>query len=196
MRTRTFSEEEKIELKQKMKSVGWPMLQEQGLTHMSISKLTSEVGIGKSTFYSFYASKEEFVEEMLNDNRKQIMETLHRGLNGREKYSKEEAKTMICNMISDTNRIYKHFSSEDEEAIKKMYEKKGMTYLDISKEKQVIDFLASMMDGVKQELDHAVIANLMKVIVLAGENREMLHEEGYQRTKEMLINVLIQEVFE
>lgn len=172
------------------------MLMEQGLMHMSISKLTNEVGIGKSTFYNFYSSKEEFVEEMLDENRRYLLKSLKEGLDGRDKYSSDEAKELICNMICDANNVYKHFSVEDEAALRKMYEKNGSAYPNIDREKQVIDFLVSLMSGVKKDLDYAVISNLMKIIVLTSENREILHEEGYTRTKDALVELLLNMVFE
>ena len=60
-----FSEEEKEEIKQKMIEAGLPLLREKGIIHMSITKLTEAAGIGKSTFYNFYETKEDFVQEML-----------------------------------------------------------------------------------------------------------------------------------
>lgn len=196
MRTRTFSEDEKNEIKQKMKEVGMPMLKEEGLIHMSISKLAEAVGIGKSTFYSFYPSKEEFVEDMLQDNRRQLLDSLQEGLQGREKYSMEESKTIIRKMVLDADNVYQNFSSEDEVALKKMYEKKGVLYLDLEKEKRVIDFIASMMDGVKENLDYAVIANMMKIIVFSYEQKEMLHEVGLERTLNRMVDLLIDSIFE
>lgn len=196
MRTRTFSEEEKKEIKQKMKEVGMPMLKEQGLIHMSISKLANAVGIGKSTFYSFYPSKEEFVEDMLADNRKQLLEDLQAGLQGRERYSIEESKAIVRKMVMDADNIYQNFSSEDEAALKKMYEKRGVPFVDLEKEKRVIEFITSMMDGVKENLDYAVIANIIKIIVLSYEQKEMLHESGVERTMDIMVDLLIDSIFE
>lgn len=196
MRTRTFSEEEKKEIKQKMKEVGMPMLKEQGLIHMSISKLANAVGIGKSTFYSFYPSKEEFVEDMLADNRKQLLEDLQAGLQGRERYSIEESKAIVRKMVMDADNIYQNFSSEDEAALKKMYEKRGVPFVDLEKEKRVIEFITSMMDGVKENLDYAVIANIIKIIVLSYEQKEMLHESGVERTMDIMVDLLIDLIFE
>ncbi|WP_075719148.1 TetR/AcrR family transcriptional regulator [Roseburia sp. 499] len=196
MRTRTFSEEEKKEIKQKMKEVGMPMLKEQGLIHMSISKLANAVGIGKSTFYSFYPSKEEFVEDMLADNRKQLLEDLQAGLQGRERYSIEESKAIVRKMVMDADNIYQNFSSEDEAALKKMYEKRGVPFVDLEKEKRVIEFITSMMDGVKKNLDYAVIANIIKIIVLSYEQKEMLHESGVERTMDIMVDLLIDSIFE
>lgn len=196
MRTRTFSEEEKKEIKQKMKEVGMPMLKEQGLIHMSISKLAEAVGIGKSTFYSFYSSKEEFVEDMLADNRKQLLESLQAGLQGKARYSIEESKAIIRNMIMDADNVYQNFSLEDEIALKKMYEKNGVSFVNLEKEKHMIDYIASMMDGVKKNLDYAVIANIVKIIVFSYEQREMLHESGVERTMDKMVDILIDLIFE
>lgn len=196
MRTRTFSEEEKEEIKQKMKEIGMPMLREQGLIHMSIGKLAEAVGIGKSTFYSFYPSKEEFVEDMLTDNRKQLLESLQTGLHGRAKYSTEESKEIIRNMLQGKDNVYQSFSLEDEAALKKMYEKKGVPYVDLEKEKRIIDFIASMMDGVRGNLDYAVIANMVKIIVFTYEQKDMLHETGFDRTIDRMVDLLIDSVFE
>lgn len=196
MRTRTFSEEEKKEIKQKMKEVGMSMLKEHGLIHMSISKLAKAVGIGKSTFYSFYPSKEEFVEDMLADNRKQLLESLQAGLQNRPRYSVEESKEIVRKMVSDADNVYQNFSSEDEAALKKMYEKKGVPFVDLEKEKRVIDFITSMMDGVKENLDYAVIANIFKIIVFSYEQKEMLHASGFKTTMDRMVDLLIDSIFE
>ena len=196
MRTRTFSEEEKEEIKRKMKEIGLPMLKAEGLTHMSISKLAEAVGIGKSTFYSFYSSKEEFVQEMLADNRAQFLETLRIGLNGRKKYSNEESKEIIRKMVQDADCVYQNFSLEDEIALKKMSEKKGVPFIDLEKERRIIDFVTSMMDGVKENLDYAVIANTMKIIVFAHEQKEMLHASGFERMVNQMVDLLIDLIFE
>ena len=141
-------------------------------------------------------SKEEFVEDMLADNRKQLLESLQAGLQDRTKYSVEESKAIVRKMIMNTDSIYRNFSSEDEAALKKMYEKKGVPFADLEKEKHVIDFITSMMDGVKENLDYAVIANMMKIIVLSYEQKEMLHESGLERTIDAMVDLLIASIFE
>lgn len=196
MRTRTFSEEEKTEIKKKMIEAGIPLLKENGMIHMSITKLTEAAGIGKSTFYSFYSSKEEFVEDMLDYHRKSILAMIKDGLNGKMKYSAEESKNIIRTMIFRAENMYRSFSGEDEVVLKKMYDRKGVPYLDLAKERQVIDYITSMMEGVRAALDYAVIANLMKMIVLSSEQRELLHESGYVRSIEKIVDLLLEEIFE
>lgn len=196
MRTRTFSEKEKSEIKQRMIEAGLPMLKEKGMTHMSITKLTGAVGIGKSTFYSFYATKEEFVQEMLSYHRKKLLDKLRSGLNGKEKYSKEEGKQLIESMISNAENVYQNFSVEDELALKKLQERNDNEYPDLQKESGIITYICSMLEGANENLDFAVIANLMKIIVLTSEQKWLLHESGYERTIKRLIATLMEEIFE
>ena len=196
MRTRTFSEVEKEEIKLKMMEAGMPLLKEKGMTHMSITKITEAVGIGKSTFYSFYATKENFVLDMLGFHRKKILESFKSGLKGKVKYAKEESINLIRDMISNAGSVYQNISHEDEMDLKKMLEKNGTTYLDLEREIQVINYLSSMMEGVKEDLDYSVISNLIKIIVFTSEQRDMLHVSGYERTINQLVDLLIQNIFE
>lgn len=196
MRTRTFSEEEKVEIKIRMMEIGMPLLKEKGMLHMSITKLTEAVGIGKSTFYNFYPSKEAFVDNMLEFHREHIMKKLKEGLQGREKYSKEEGREILNNMILDANNLYQKFSVDDERSLLKMYEKIGIVYPDLEKESRIIDNISSIIEGIKSDLDYAIIANLMKLIVLASEQKRMLHESGYERMINSLSALLCQNLFE
>ena len=59
MPPRVFTEEEKEKLRESMLDQAIPLLEEYGLTHMSVDKITKRVGIGKSTFYNFFSSKEK-----------------------------------------------------------------------------------------------------------------------------------------
>ena len=196
MRTRTFSEEEKEEIKQKMIEAGLPLLREKGIIHMSITKLTEAAGIGKSTFYNFYETKEDFVQEMLQYYKREAMEKWKAGLNGRKKYSKEEGIQFIRSMIFSAESAYQHFSREDELALMKMHERNGTSYLNLEREMQIIDSICSMIEGVRDDLDYAVISNLMKIIVFASEQRDLLHESGYERTIEQMTNMLLGLLFE
>ena len=57
MPVRTFTEEEREEIRLKMLEAGFPLLKQFGMTHTSISKITKSAGIGISTFYNFWKIK-------------------------------------------------------------------------------------------------------------------------------------------
>ena len=66
MAKRVFTEEERAEYREKMLDAGFDLLKQYGMTHMSVAKITEAAGIGVSTFYNFFASKEEYVYEVLD----------------------------------------------------------------------------------------------------------------------------------
>ena len=73
MPIRVFSEDEKKEIKAKMFEAGISLIKEYGLTHASVTKITDAAGIGKSTFYNFFESKELFVIALIRYEREKAM---------------------------------------------------------------------------------------------------------------------------
>lgn len=57
MPIRVFDTDERERLRERMLEAGIPLLREYGLTHMSVEKITTAAGIGKSTFYNFFDSR-------------------------------------------------------------------------------------------------------------------------------------------
>lgn len=106
MPIRVFSEEEKSDIKEKMFEAGMELIKNYGLTHASVTKITNAAGIGKSTFYNFFESKEEFVIELIRYERAKTMEAIHTFLNGREKMTTEEGKRLIHMVIYHHHSIY------------------------------------------------------------------------------------------
>jgi len=60
MPIRVFDTDERERLRERMLEAGIPLLREYGMTHM-VEKITTAAGIGKSTFYNFFDSKEAYV---------------------------------------------------------------------------------------------------------------------------------------
>ena len=51
------------------------------------------------------------------------------------------------------------------------------------------------LDGVRPDINIAVVANLIKIYVLGAEGREILHEVVYEETMERMRDVIIYEIF-
>lgn len=63
---KAYSEEEKIEIKAKLREVGLQLFREKGIKKVSVRELTTQVGIAQGGFYTFYESKEDFMLDLLN----------------------------------------------------------------------------------------------------------------------------------
>lgn len=193
MSPKIFSYEEKKNLKEKMFEAGLELLKELGMTHMSVEKITAAVGIGKSTFYNFFSSKEEFVYELIKYEREVLWKYIKTILNGRNKMTQEEGQEVLQKMFSSKNSVYQYLTPEDEAKILEALPEEMAA--DIAKETEIMKTLFSYMENINDELDYPVIANLFKIIAITEELKKTLHEEGYGRTQEKIFGLLFECIF-
>lgn len=69
---RPYTEEERMELKVKIKETASTMFMQQGFKDFRIQQLTKQVGISLGGFYTFYKDKEALYEEILRDEKNRI----------------------------------------------------------------------------------------------------------------------------
>ena len=85
MAKRVFTEAERAEYREKMLAAGFDLLKQYGMTHMSVAKITEAAGIGVSTFYNFFPSKEAYVYDVMEYRKRMIPVFIKKALNGKEK---------------------------------------------------------------------------------------------------------------
>ena len=194
MSPKLFTIAEKEQLKEKMFYEGLELLKAHGMTHMSVEKITAAAGIGKSTFYNFFMSKEDFVLQLIAFNRSRFWKVVAEMRGDREKLTVAECKQVLCEIINNNDSVYQYLTPEDEQKLAAAMPDKGAA--DIDEETETLKRLFSMFEGVRADADFAVISNLLKILALTAENRAMLHESGYQRTQKKLFLLLFDCVFE
>ncbi len=69
---RPYTEEERVEIKSKIKKIASTMFLHQGFKNFRIQQLTKKVGISLGGFYTFYKDKETLYEEILRDEKNRI----------------------------------------------------------------------------------------------------------------------------
>jgi len=69
---RPYTEEERVELKIRIKEIASIMFMHQGFKDFRIQHLTKQVGISLGGFYTFYKDKETLYEEILRDEKNRI----------------------------------------------------------------------------------------------------------------------------
>lgn len=193
MAKRVFTEEERAEYKEKMLAAGFDLLKQYGMTHMSVAKITEAAGIGVSTFYNFFPSKEAYVYEVVQYRRGIIPELLRMALNGKEKAGPAETRTYLKFMIDDNYSIFPSLSPEDEKRLVQMLPEQAAP--NMQKELQIANKFMTLMEGVRPDVNMTLVANLIKVYVLAAEGREMLHEAVYEETMERMRDLILYEIF-
>ena len=192
MAKRVFTEEERAEYREKMLDAGFDLLKQYGMTHMSVAKITEAAGIGVSTFYNFFASKEEYVYEVLQYRRRKIPELIRIALNGKEKAVPAETRTYLKMMIDERYSVFPSLTPEDEKRLLEMLPEQVRP--DLQKETETSIQFFQHMEGIRPDVNIPLVANLIKVYVLAAEGKEMLHQAVFDVTMERMRDLILYEI--
>ena len=195
MPKRVIPEEERNSIKLTMLEAGFPLLKEYGMTHTTVSKLTEAAGIAKGTFYHFWKNKEEYMADLISYHRKMMIPLYIDGdvLAGKRKAGRDEVKRFLLAMIDEEVSIYAHMTLEDEA---KLIRHTDAFLPDPVKESAIAVNLLDHVEGVREDADLPLIANMIKIFVIAAESREELQEEAYGRTVDTLAESILDLIFE
>lgn len=195
MPVRVFSENEKKEIREKLLSVGFPLLKEYGMIHMSVPKIAQEAGIGTGTFYRFFHSKEDYICQLIRYRREILLADIitEEVRSGKRKLTKDNV-TDIVRLIADKDKsIYANMNLSDET---RLFEYTSEFTPNLEREKSIIFNLMQYIDNPRKDIDYPVLANLMKVLAFTVQAGEELHDSGYEKTISLLVDVIINQIFE
>ena len=195
MPPRVFTAEEREKLKTQMLEQAFPLLEKYGMKHMSVEKITKHVGIGKSTFYNFFDSKEDYVSKALEMNRQRILDNIDMMYADGRKMKPQELFQLYFNTLLNNNSIYRNFTAEDEKALYEVEKAHGKE-VSLERETMIANRILSHVEGVREDLDAGLIANYIKLMVLAYENAYLFHESAMERMQMELKLRLIDLLFE
>lgn len=195
MPPRVFTAEEKEKLRESMLDQAMPLIEKYGIKHMSVEKITKQVGIGKSTFYNFFSSKEEYVSYALEHNRKKILDNMDKMFPDGKKMKPDQLMTMYFNTLLSDNSFYRNFTAEDE---KLLYEADKARGKDVSLEREtyIAHRIMVHVEGVREDANIGLLANYIKLAALAYENKYMFHESEFENMQIELKTRIIELLFE
>ena len=199
MSPRIFSTTQREELRIKMLDAGFELIKQHGMTHASVEKITQAAGLGKSTFYNFFSSKEEFVTDIMEYQRDRVKRHFEQILNGREKMTAAEGKAYLKLIVFSRDSIYQYLTAEDMEKLKRAFSTECTSPDDSlydQREAEVMRGLFDHMEGVRPDLDLHMVANLIKIMALAKVNRDALHADALDRTLDHIYELLYSLIFE
>lgn len=189
-----FPLEKRETIKTTMLEVGIKLIKQKGMQHITISEITKQTGIGKGTFYHFYKSKESFIYEVIFYSKEKIFREINKiveengGIN-RENFEK------LFNMFSfeGDNNIISSITMDDEKWLAK---KLSLEYvLNPSKEEAIIQSILENSIGIREDINYHVLANMMKIMALAVENKEFLHQDVLEENVRLNIRQLLDYAF-
>ncbi|MCR4717588.1 MAG: TetR/AcrR family transcriptional regulator [Lachnospiraceae bacterium] len=194
MPPRVFTSEEKDKLRLQMLEQAIPLIEEYGIKHMSVEKITKKVGIGKSTFYNFFDSKEDYVSYALEHNRIKMLDRLDNMLPPGKKMKAIELIEFFKPMLENKS-VYKNFTAEDERMLYESEKARGKN-ISLKRETMIADRILSHVEGVKEDINVGLVANYIKLIVLGYENSYLFHESEIKTMQNELKMRMLSLIFE
>lgn len=193
MPVRVFSDEEKEQIKADMFEAGIRLIKEYGLTHASVTKITEAAGIGKSTFYNFFESKEMFVIGLIRYERQKAMKMIQDHLAGRERMTKEEGKKLLYMIIYHQDSVYQYLTEEDVKSLYPAMEKAGFIEDDLNSDTP--QYLLHIIEGTREDADPKVFVNFLRMMALCVSQKEALHQDVLQQNIDMIFNAMFAYIF-
>ena len=190
-----FTLERREEIQEKLLKVGIELIKEKGICKMTISQVTERTGIGKGTFYHFYSAKEFYVWDVIRYSKNEIKSAMNEIIKREGGINRKSFKELI-NQFSFSNgaNLINYITVEDELWLKEKLPKEYI--LDIPKEDEIITLFLKCCKSVKKEVDGHVLANMIKIMALAVESKEMLHKDALQSNLDIMVQMMCDYVFE
>lgn len=108
---RPYTEEERAELKLRIKETAAKMFMHQGFKDFRIQQLTKQVGISLGGFYTFYKDKEALYEEILRDEKNRIRKKILMIIE-EENQTPKDFFTDLANVLIDKTNTNKFYTNE------------------------------------------------------------------------------------
>lgn len=195
---RGFSDEEREQIHERLLEVGLDQFSTYGPKKTTIADLTEPLGIAQSTFYLFFDSKEELIEEIVHKQRKEFMVHVERELADTED-AHEGLETLFhlhATWLEENQFLQQVFFEQRlDEAVRSLPQ-------DLVEEHrqqlihELTDYIEAMRscDGpVLREIDTFTVLGLLSINAFLVSNREMFEEyddEYYLDIKHTLISAL------
>lgn len=190
-----FPMEKRESIKTTMLEVGIKLVRQKGMQNITISEIAKQTGIGKGTFYHFYNSKESFIYEVILYSKEKIYREINKIVeeNGGINRDNFEKLFKIFSLMGDNN-IISSITIEDELWLTKKLSLENT--LNNSREENIVQSILDHTIGIRENINHHVLANMMKIMALAVENKDILHQDVLQENLELMVSQILDYIFE
>lgn len=180
---KAYSEEEKEEIKSRMREVGLDLFREKGIKKVSVREVTARVGIAQGGFYSFYESKEDFMLDLLNLRVEEKLLILEQsfpaalsdpvafvtGILYESGMHLKENKA-FNNVVSDSLHFFMDGRQKDKQKVLQLYR----------------DFLQKLSlylreHGIETEMDMDGLMNVVSAAAILFSNADMLETDYFEK---------------
>lgn len=184
----SFTPKQQEEIRELLFHEGIKLFRTLGVQRTTISKLTSACGIAKGSFYSFYASKEEFILALSEWAEKNQTEMLDRRLAGRSQMPAHEFLKFFGEYLYSEYDLMNGLTVNDF-----LWLKTHMRDADLFNpvdQMEVVKVWLSLISDARENIDCGTVVNLIKSIYAMREHRDTLVEASLDSSIQIMLRVL------
>lgn len=183
-----FTEEQKLEIREKLLAVGYELIREIGLKKMKVSIIAERSGIATGTFYHFFDSKEAYVTALIDEQGRKYQEQILPVLQAQGKLTLEQAIHWFRESFRMQNNILMELTLDDWVWLKSHQTENGM-FSTVHDEQEAKRYLA-YVDGIREDLDIRIIINFFKTIYSMAQNRDTFIEEVFETNIDLIFECI------
>lgn len=184
-----FSKEDKIRIKSQLLSEGRKMMLERGITKTNIDELAEIAGIAKGTFYNFFPSKQDFILEIIHSYQDEKLTQLKQLAEDKKgKLTLDETFRWYTTLYRPQENPLYHVRKKDMDWIMAKIPPERLFRPEVDIETSSL--ILSLIDHVRDGIDCRVLANFPKIMALALEHKEFLHQEVLETNFQMIVDCM------
>jgi AcrR family transcriptional regulator len=195
-----FTEEDRERIRSQLVDAGRELFAQYGFAETRIRDVTDAAGIGTSTFYQFFESKESLYVEVLHVERRRLHDRIDAAVSEAET-PRDEVETMLRVMLREvrsnphTSRL---FVEGELRLVAERLSDAERQSLAAGEETDDLPYAESWaaMDAFRYD-DPAAIADLFRslVFVTRAKDTDIVPSESYEETEERLVETIVDGLF-
>lgn len=189
---RVFEHIGRDKVREQLLEQGFQLIKQHGLKKTSVSDIAKKAGIGTGTFYNFFASKEEFVYQIVLYKRN-IMKNYFEDLLQDGKLNKEAFRSYLLKIHLSDHNIFDYINDSEIAILNARWPEEY--WKNSTKDSQTTEWIMTHLEGVRPDCDWKVFANLSKALSLIRYGQTRLHQDKYEETLRIYIDAIIRYVF-
>ncbi len=187
-----FSDKDKERIRETLFKTGFERIKKYGCKKVLINEVAEDAGIAKGTFYNFFASKEEFIFEMIrynrDRNRKKAEEFFLRG-----NPTEERTRQFFLDKYLQEDISIAYIKRDD---LAWLFRKNPDKLEQVKSE--AISFMGTLLEAILDKSPKAqlhVVVNMMNIIADYVVNKDHYFEKTFEPTIAILVDALVTYIF-
>lgn len=197
MARKSYSEQEREQIRDRLLIAVLECIAERGLIHSSIDVLCGKAGISKTFFYRFFSSKEELVLQALRYQQPKLLSYAQSLMDNADLSWRESVKTFLTNCCYGAKTGVAVLSIEDEKEIRSCLSEENFQAFrqdQIIFYRKLLTIFGLPMDGIDPRLFGNMALAMMMVYKAIPDTMPFLFPEVAEEMVEFQVNALLDEM--